>query len=55
MRRILMSKRGEFDYPNNKSSRDSAVKKLASFYRGVEEKMQTKEQVTISDKFVKSK
>lgn len=48
MRRILMSSKNEFDYPNN-SSRNLAVKKLASFFDGVENKTQLKENVTVSN------
>lgn len=49
MRRILISSKSEFYYPNgNKSSRNLAVKKLASFFEGVENKAQLKESVTIS-------
>jgi hypothetical protein len=51
MRRILMSTKSEFSYPNNNNnSRNLAVKKLASFFEGVEDKSQLKENVTVSNK-----
>lgn len=50
MRRILISNKNEFSYPNNNdSSRNLAVKKLASFFDGVEDKAQLKEDVTVSN------
>ncbi len=54
MRRILMSDKDEFDYSKNNNSRNLALKKLASFFDGVEDKAQIKEQVTISNNCIQS-
>ncbi len=50
MGQILMSKRDEFNYPDNSTnSRSLAVKQLASFYEGVDKKTQLKaHHVTVS-------
>jgi hypothetical protein len=50
MRRILISKRGEFSDQNGQpSSLGCAIKKLGTFFDGVEQKEKTTNQVTVSN------
>ncbi len=51
MRRILMSSREEFNYPSStRKLKNLAVKKLALFYESANEKEQTNDEVTVSNK-----
>jgi len=52
MRRILLSQKGEFKYSNGDSSRSVAVKKLAGFFEGVENKTSSNVEVTVSNKCI---
>ncbi len=52
MRRILLSKKGEFDYSNGNNTRSAAVKKLAGFFDGVESKTKRSAKVTVSNKCI---
>jgi len=52
MRRILLSQKGEFNYSNGNTSRSVAVKKLAGFFEGVENKTNSSVKVTISNKCI---
>ncbi len=50
MRRILLSKRGEFNYQNEQSvSLGYAIKKLGAFFDGMEKKETEKSKVTVSN------
>lgn len=55
MRRILISRRGEFCYQGNQqNSLGYAIKKLGAFFDGVEKKEETKKQVTVSNNTLNS-
>jgi hypothetical protein len=55
MRRILISKRGEFSYQSNRStSLGYAIKKLGDFFDGVEKKKEDKVKVTVSNNTLNS-
>jgi hypothetical protein len=50
MRRILLSKRGEFNYQSDQAtSLGYAIKKLGTFFDGVEKKEPTKIKVAVSN------
>lgn len=53
MRRILISTKNEFNYSNiNKNTRNLAIKQLATFFEGVEDKSKIKANVSISNNFI---
>lgn len=55
MRRILLSKRGEFNYQSEQStSLGYAIKKLGTFFDGVEKKENEKCKVTVSNNTLNS-
>ena len=55
MRRILLSKRGEFNYQSEQvTSLGYAIKKLGTFFDGVEKKEKEKSKVTISNNTLNS-
>ena len=55
MRRILLSKRGEFNYQREQSaSLGYAIKKLGAFFDGVEKKEGEKSKVTVSNNTLNS-
>lgn len=55
MRRILLSKRGEFNYQIDQStSLGYAIKKLGAFFDGVEKKENEKGKVTVSNNTLNS-
>lgn len=55
MRRILISKRGEFSYQNNQSNAlGYALKRLGAFFDGVRGKEETKKEITVSNNTLNS-
>lgn len=55
MRRILISKRGEFNYQGDRSnSLGYAIKKLGNFFEGVERKESESKKVTVSNNLLKA-
>lgn len=55
MRRILLSKRGEFNYQSDQStSLGYAIKKIGAFFDSIEKKEDEKNKVTVSNNTLNS-